>query len=696
MPAIATETSLFDPITQLSGVRSNLATKLAKINVVSIQDILFHLPRRYYDKTRITPIDALQIGSYSYVQATVDFVKVVYSNRRSLLCQVSDNSGSIQLRFFYFSAAQKNNFKVGRDIRCYGQIRQGQKMLEIIHPEYLFLNHSTIQELEETLTPIYPTTDGLQQKQLFNLTNQALGLLNTQQQLHELLPEHILEKEGLSSLSTAIKHVHRPPPDADLELLTNGAHPAQQRLAFEELLAHQLSLLKLRANFRAEPSHAFPKSKHYIQQLLQQLPFELTSAQQRSFADVEQDLQQSQAMLRLIQGDVGSGKTIVAAMTALQVIEDGFKAALMVPTEILAEQHYANLSKQFKDLNIPVLLLLGRMKKSERDHVLLQLRQEEPLLIIGTHTLFQNTVKIDKLGLVIIDEQHRFGVHQRLSLLEKGTSFYPHQLIMTATPIPRTLAMSLYADLDHSIIDELPPNRQAITTSILSQQKRDEVAEHIHNICFEGRQVYWVCTLVEESENLQCEAAISTFDYLQKRLPDVNIGLVHGRLKSQEKDQVMRLFKQGDVQLLVATTVVEVGVDVPNASLMIIENAERLGLSQLHQLRGRVGRGDVKSDCLLLYSPPLSDIAKQRLEVMRTSQDGFFIAQKDLELRGAGEIFGKKQTGVPDMRVANLMRDAKLLPQVQRTAQELIKEYPDNVELLMKRWINTNVDYGNV
>lgn len=546
---------------------------------------------------------------------------------------------------------------------------------------------------------MYPATEGLQQARLRKLSEQALQVLdNDNGALSELLPDDILTTQQLPRLVEALQYVHRPPPDADTASLMEASHPTQQRLAYEELLAHQLSLQELRVELRNEKAAAFPPSTNLGPALLDLLPFQLTNAQQRAFDTIASDMQQQLAMLRLVQGDVGSGKTVVAALASLQAIEAGYQVAIMSPTELLAEQHFSNFKNWFESLGVEVCYLTGKVKKAARTKTLTRLESSEPLVVIGTHALFQETVKFGKLGLVVIDEQHRFGVHQRLALLEKGQqhAHYPHQLIMTATPIPRTLTMAAYADLDHTIIDELPPNRKPVTTSIISNQRRDEIIERINTAHDEQRQVYWVCTLIEESENLQCETAIATFDTLTQKLPSLNTGLIHGRLKNDEKESIMRAFKQGEIDLLVATTVIEVGVDVPNASLMVIENAERLGLSQLHQLRGRVGRGAISSDCILMYQAPLGNLAKQRLEAMRSSNDGFYIAEKDLELRGPGEVLGTRQAGLPDYRVANLVRDAHLLPDIQETAKILLKQYPEQVELLIRRWLGSNVDYGNV
>lgn len=696
---IQNKRSLSDPITSLNGVGPNLQQKLERLGIAKIQDVLFHLPYRYIDRTRLTPIGALLPGHDAYIQGEVELTQIRYGKRRSLLCRISDGTGAVLLRFFYFSKSQEQGLQRGKTIRCYGQVRRGPNSLEIVHPEYRRLDDNSDTALEEQLTAVYPSTEGLQQTRLRKLSDQALlTLKNDSNGLIELLPDEILSAQRLPKLVDALEYVHRPPPDADTASLIENQHPAQQRLAYEELLAHQLSLLELRKELRTEQSPSFPDSKKFIPTFLQQLPFKLTCAQQRAFKTIESDLKKNVAMLRLVQGDVGSGKTVVAALATLQAIESDYQVTLMAPTELLAEQHYVNFQTWFEPLGINVYFLTGKLKKSIRTEILSKLEQDIPCIVIGTHALFQEAVKFAKLGLVIIDEQHRFGVHQRLALLEKGQHYekYPHQLIMTATPIPRTLTMTAYADLDHTIIDELPPNRKVINTSVISNQRRDEIIDRINKVCNEGRQVYWVCTLIEESESLQCETAIDTYETLKQKLPLMNTGLIHGRMKSDEKESIMRDFKSGKISLLVATTVIEVGVDVPNASLMIIDNAERLGLSQLHQLRGRIGRSDIQSDCILMYQAPLGQLAKQRLEALRSSNDGFYIAEKDLELRGPGEVLGTRQAGIPEMRIANLIRDADLLPDIQKTAKILLNKYPDRVKLLICRWLGNTSDYSNV
>ncbi|MFQ5519392.1 MAG: ATP-dependent DNA helicase RecG, partial [Mariprofundus sp.] len=652
--------------------------KLHRLSIQAIQDLLFHLPYRYVDRTHLTPIGALLPGRDAFIQGEIELTQVRFGRRRSLLCRISDGTGAVILRFFHFSKTQQNALKQGVMLRCYGQVRKGPNTLEMVHPEYRRIQREQPPALDEQLTPIYPSTGGLQQTRLRNLTEQALTLLvSNPDRVTDLLPGELLDRFQLPDLVSALRYVHRPPPDANTRILQEGKHPAQQRLAFEELLGHHLTLRQLRDQLHQEQAPVLPGSKTLIPRFIENLPFTLTGAQRNAFAAIQSDLHRDTAMLRLIQGDVGSGKTVVAALASLQAIEAGFQIALMAPTELLAEQHHATFSQWLAPMAIPVLLLSGKLKKTERDERLIKLSEKAPLIIIGTHALFQEDVKFARLGLVIIDEQHRFGVHQRLALLEKGIDldYFPHQLILTATPIPRTLAMTAYADLDNTIIDEMPPNRQPTNTCVLSSQRRDEVINRIADACAEGRQVYWVCTLIEESEAMQCQAAIDTHEYLRNTLGSLQIDLVHGRMKSDEKDRVMRKFKAGAIQLLVATTVIEVGVDVSNASLMVIENAERLGLAQLHQLRGRIGRGQSKSDCVLMYQSPLTEPARTRLETIRKTNNGFEIAQKDLELRGPGELLGTRQTGLPEMRIADLVRDAGLLPRVQEAATLLITQY---------------------
>lgn len=683
------------PITELKGVGSKVAEKLLKLGLISIQDLLFHLPHRYEDRTRVYPIGELMPHLHTSVQGEVMSCDVQFGRKRMLVARISDGTGTVTLRFFHFSAAQKNSLEIGAHVRCFGEVRSGKFGLEIMHPEYKIIDPQSPANLAESLTPVYPATEGIKQITLRNITEQALGLL-AQGGLAELLPDGLYQQQ--ISLIDALHLVHRPPPDVTLALLEQGKHPAQRRLVLEELLAHHLSVLKVRQQNRQQPGLSITPNRELLQRLLDSLPFELTGAQQRVIQDIQQDMQQATPMMRLVQGDVGSGKTLVAAMAALSAIGAGYQVVLMAPTELLAEQHMLNFQGWFGALGIEVGWLAGKLKGKIREQTLTRLASAELQLLVGTHAVFQEAVSYQALGLVIVDEQHRFGVHQRLALREKGLQqgAFPHQLIMTATPIPRTLAMTAYADLDTSVIDELPPGRTPVTTVVLPDSRRGEVIERVRQASAEqGRQTYWVCTLIEESEVLQSQAAQDTAIALTTALPELNVGLVHGRLKSAEKQQLMQDFKAGNIDLLVATTVIEVGVDVPNASLMIIENPERLGLAQLHQLRGRVGRGSVESHCVLMYQSPLSKTASKRLSVLRHSHDGFYIAQQDLEIRGPGELLGTKQTGLADMRIADLVRDADLIPQVQHMAEHLWQSYPANAQGIINRWLGHKEQYGH-
>jgi ATP-dependent DNA helicase RecG len=683
-------------VTALKGVGAALAEKLTRVGLETLQDMLFHLPLRYQDRTRIVPIGALRPGQDAVVEGVVAGADVVMGRRRSLLVRLQDGSGTLSLRFYHFSQAQKEGLRRGTQVRCYGEVRPGSSGLEIYHPEYRALSGSEPIAVEQCLTPIYPSTEGLTQQRLRALSEQALARLGPHS-LPDWLPRELADDYQLGPLDQAIRYLHRPPPDADLQELAEGRHWAQHRLAFEELLTHQLSLQRLRESVRAQQAPALPLAQTLPQQYLANLGFTPTGAQQRVGAEIAYDLSQDEPMLRLVQGDVGAGKTVVAAFAALQALEAGYQVALMAPTEILAEQHFITFSKWLAPLGIEVAWLAGKLKGKSRASALEQIAAGAPM-VVGTHALFQDEVQFPKLALVIIDEQHRFGVQQRLALRQKGIGgrMCPHQLIMTATPIPRTLAMSAYADLDTSILDELPPGRTPVNTLVIADSRRLEVVERVRLACNEGRQAYWVCTLIEESEELTCQAAETTFEDLSAALGGLHVGLIHGRMKPAEKAAVMDRFKQGQLQLLVATTVIEVGVDVPNASLMIIENPERLGLAQLHQLRGRVGRGSAASHCLLLYHPPLSQLGRERLAIMRETCDGFVIAEKDLELRGPGEMLGTRQTGLLQFKVADLMRDADLLPAVRDAAQALLERWPQHVSPLLERWLRHGQQYGQV
>ncbi|WP_273206955.1 ATP-dependent DNA helicase RecG [Marinobacter subterrani] len=690
-------TSLDDiPVTQLKGVGNALAERLARLGIASLQDLLFHLPHRYEDRTRIVPMGNLRIGDVAVVEGEVMKADLVMGRRRSLQVTLRDHSGFLVMRFFHFNAAQKNQLSEGARVRCFGEVRPGRAGYEFYHPEYQVNPPPMPAADQATLTPVYPLTEGIQQPRVRALCQQALDYLQ-RFPIRDWLPRELMSEYQLPGISEAVRMVHSPPADAPVHLLMEGRHPAQQRLVMEELLAHQLSLLQVREQIQAREALPLLPTGDLPARFLDFLPFSLTGAQRHVLADIRQDLSQPVPMLRLVQGDVGSGKTVVAALAALQAIGAGTQVALMAPTEILAEQHFQNFRIWLAPLGIQLAWLSGKVKGKARAEVLEAVRSGEAGVVIGTHALFQDDVEFHRLALVIVDEQHRFGVHQRLALREKGVggALAPHQLIMTATPIPRTLAMSAYADLDTSVIDELPPGRKPIETIVIPDSRREDVIERVRRACREGRQAYWVCTLIEESEALQCQAAEVTAQELAERLPDLKVGLVHGRLKAQEKAAVMEQFKVGELDLLVATTVIEVGVDVPNASLIIIENPERLGLAQLHQLRGRVGRGEQASFCVLMYHPPLSANGKARLQALRNSQDGFFIAEKDLEIRGPGEVLGTRQTGMMQFRLADFERDKGWIEPVRKMAPGLMA-HPEIVQALVRRWLGEKIRYGDV
>ncbi|HHW7520643.1 TPA: ATP-dependent DNA helicase RecG [Mannheimia haemolytica] len=683
------------PLTALSGVGAAISEKLSRIGINNVQDLLFHLPMRYEDRTRITPIADVRPESFATIEGYVQLTEVQFGKRPILSVTLSDSTSKIMLKFFNFNAGMKNSLATGVRVKAFGEIKRGRFMAEIHHPEYQIIRDNQPLVLAETLTPIYSTTEGLKQASLRKLTEQALALLE-KVKVAELLPDEYNPHKY--SLKEALQLLHRPPPTISAEVLEKGDHPAQKRLIFEELLAHNLAMQQLRLGVKQQYAEALTYQTDIKQRFLDNLPFKPTHAQSRVTADIEQDLAKPHPMMRLVQGDVGSGKTLVAALAALLAIDNGKQVALMAPTEILTEQHANNFANWLNPFGIEVGWLAGKVKGKARTAQLEAIKNGDVQMIIGTHALFQDNVEFHHLALVIIDEQHRFGVHQRLTLREKGAkeNNYPHQLIMTATPIPRTLAMTVYADLDTSIIDELPPGRTPITTVVISEDRRAEIVQRVYQACKqEHRQAYWVCTLIDESEVLEAQAAAAIAEDLQRALPDLRIGLVHGRLKPQEKQAIMAEFKAANLDLLVATTVIEVGVDVPNASLMIIENSERLGLAQLHQLRGRVGRGATASHCVLMYKPSLGKISSKRLQVMRDSQDGFYIAEKDLEIRGTGEILGTKQTGMAEFKVADLMRDRKMIPLVQRYAKQIISENQPLAEALIKRWLDNKAEYTN-
>jgi ATP-dependent DNA helicase RecG len=698
-PQILTETTPDPghlPVSRLAGVGPALVETLARLGLHRVQDLWFHLPLRYEDRTHLVPLADLRPGMRAQVVGTVEAVEKGFRYRPQLKVAIGDGvMQTLLLRFFHFNRAQAEQFRVGVRLVCYGEVRQGAGSLEIVHPQYRRLTEEAEVVLDEQLTPVYPTTEGLGQKRLAGVVDKALQLLPAEADL-ELIPPSLCAEYGLTSLREALLYVHRPPPDARMDQLVQGRHPAQQRLAFEELLTQHMSLKRLRATVRERRAPVLSTGGKLRARWLKALPFKLTSAQQRVSKEVATDTAQPRPMLRLVQGDVGSGKTAVACAAALSAIEAGYQVALMAPTELLAEQHLRNFRHWLEPMDVAVEWLAGKQQGKARQQAMKRVAEGAPI-VIGTHALMQEGVEFARLGLVIVDEQHRFGVQQRLALRDKGLEgeLVPHQLVLTATPIPRTLAMSAYADLDVSAIDELPPGRTPVQTIAISNARRSEVIERIHVACVEGRQVYWVCTLIEESEQLRAQAAEAAHTELSHALTDCKVGLIHGRMKAKEKQAVMDAFKAGELSVLVATTVIEVGVDVPNASLMVIENSERLGLAQLHQLRGRVGRGAVTSNCVLLYQPPLGQLARERLQVMRETNDGFRIAEKDLELRGPGEVLGTRQTGQLSFRMADLARDAHLLPAVQHVGEQMLARHPDRAARLIERWIGGAARYGD-
>ncbi|MBV9698185.1 MAG: ATP-dependent DNA helicase RecG [Gammaproteobacteria bacterium] len=684
------------PVTALRGVGAALAERLARLGVRRVADLLFVLPLRYEDRTRLTPLGSVRPGQRTAVEGEVQLTEVAYRGRRQLLCRIGDGSGMLTLRFFYFSQSQQLNLARGTRLRCFGEVRRGPLGLEMVHPEYRRLG-SAAAPLEETLTPIYPLTEGVPQGRLRALVLEALRELERSAP-EELLPAGVGLPAGLPDLRAALRYVHHPPREASLDELAAGRHPAQRRLAFEELLAHHLALKMRRRALRTDAAWPLADEAGLTARFLARLPFTFTAAQRRALADAERDLASAAPMARLLQGDVGCGKTVVAAAAAARAAGSGLQAAVMAPTELLAEQHFRNFRDWFQPLGEAVALLSGSQPARTRASARRAIASGEVRLAVGTHALFQEGIEFARLGLVVVDEQHRFGVQQRLRLQEKGQQAgrVPHQLIMTATPIPRTLAMTAYADLDISVIDALPPGRTPVQTVVVPEQRRAEVVQRIVQSCREGRQAYWVCPLIEESEELRAQAAEETAARLQEALPALKVGLVHGRMPARAKDAAMLAFTANRIQLLVATTVIEVGVDVPNATLMVIENAERMGLAQLHQLRGRVGRGAAVSSCVLLYRAPLAPLARERLRVLRDCGDGFEIARRDLALRGPGELLGTRQTGLAQLKVADLIRDADLLPAVQTSAERLLDREPHKVAALTARWLGDAERYGRV
>lgn len=683
------------PLTSLPGIGPGHAAKLAERGLTTLQDLWFLLPRGYQDRTRLTPIAALRPGQPAQVEGQVQAVERGFRRRPMLKVVLADGGAGVVLRFFHFRSAQVAQFIQGRRVRAYGTPRPGLHGLEIVHPDYRLLDAADEPALGQCLDPVYPELEGFRPATLRRLIGLALDWLPADAP-RELLPPDWLADSGLPPLRQALLEVHRPPADADVARLLDGRHPAVRRLVLEELLAHHLSLRQQRLVARRARAPVIDPPGALVQALRARLPFRLTAAQERAFAQIRADLSRPQPMMRLVQGDVGSGKTVVAALAALLAVEQGMQVALAAPTELLAEQHLANLRGWLQPLGINVAWLAGKVTGKVRAQTLAQVADGRAQVVVGTHALMQAGVAFRRLALAIVDEQHRFGVHQRLALRDKGQGGVgvPHQLVMTATPIPRTLAMSAYADLDVSAIDELPPGRTPVQTVVVAAGRRAELVERIRGACTGGRQAYWVCTLIEENEEVQASAAQVTYEALTAQLAPLRVGLVHGRMKAAEKRQVMQAFKRGEIALLVATTVIEVGVDVPNASLMIIENAERLGLAQLHQLRGRVGRGALASTCVLLYQPPLSAMARARLQTLRQSGDGFLIAEKDLQLRGPGELLGTRQTGLASFRVADLVRDADLLPQVHVLAERLLAGDPQAAERLVERWVGSAARYA--
>ncbi len=681
-------------IASLGGLSKTALTALEKLGLQCVADLWTHLPLRYEDRTALTPIAELRPGMPAQVCARVQAAEVVMRRTRMLVVVIGDDSASMSLRFFRFRQAQLSAFAPGRRVLCFGEARAGNVGVEMTHPKYRFLGEDEQVAVDARLTPVYPRGEGISVERIGKLVDQALKLLPAEADLEWLSSKQLTEL-GLPPLTTALRQLHQPPPEVDLVELAEGSHPARRRLALEELIAQRISLRLVRKRMDGLRAPVLRPAGQLARQLADQLPFALTAAQQRVLEQLRKDLARSQPMLRLVQGDVGCGKTVVAALAMLGAIEAGHQAALMAPTELLAEQHRKTLAKWLEPLQIDPVWLAAKVTGKARTRALERIA-EGAELVVGTHALMTDAVRFKRLGLVVIDEQHRFGVHQRLGLRNKGVqqSYCPHQLVMTATPIPRTLAMSMYADLDVSVIDELPPGRSPIVTVAASQNRRDEVVERVRQACALGRQAYWVCTVIEQSDTVEAQAAEALYADLSAELTDLRLGMVHGRQKSAERQQMMSEFAAGELDLLVATTVIEVGVDVPNASLMVIDNAERLGLAQLHQLRGRVGRGAQASSCVLLYKPPLGEIARARLGALRDSQDGFYIAEQDLTLRGPGELLGSRQSGEVGFRIADLVRDADLLPLVGTLADQLIEQSAEQAEAIARRFLGANLRYG--
>ncbi len=681
------------PTTHLKGVGSNLAQKLTKLNIESIHDLIFHLPHKYQNRTRVVPLGELSAGMEALFCGQIEAASVVYGRRRSLMARISDGTGWMTLRWFYFNRNQQQRIKRNFWISGFGSVRHGTKSLEIIHPEYRISADEPDDITADSLTPIYPLTEGISQTKMRDLVNQSLVYLPD---LEDYLAIESLT-ESLPNLTKALQRVHFPSDPKSAMTLMQGTDPAQKRLALEELTAHHISLKRYKRKRQKRQSPSLSAGFAQTSQFLNALPFVLTTAQKRVIAEIETDINQQLTMQRLVQGDVGSGKTVVAAAAICQCIGAGYQAVVMAPTELLAEQHLTTFKQWLTPFDIKITWLSGRLSAAQRKSALDAAASGTAQLIIGTHALFQDAVEFSQLGLVVVDEQHRFGVSQRLALINKAApGVVPHQLAMTATPIPRTMAMIFYADMDVSSIDELPQGRKPVETVLVSDTRRDELIHRVFNACQAGRQAYWVCPLIEESELIQAEAASKRAEDLTKALPNLNIALIHGRMKSDEKNTIMRAFRDHKVDVLVATTVIEVGVDVPNASLMIIENSERLGLAQLHQLRGRIGRGEIQSCCVLMYHSPLGKTAQKRLSMMRSTNDGFKIAKYDLELRGPGELLGTRQTGLQQLKVANLVRDRDLLKQVESLGKVLMTDNPEKAKGLVDRWVKHAERYADV
>ena len=682
----------------LPGITPKAIENLAKLNITTIFDLLFHLPLRYIDRTVITNISEISSNKEVQILGRVYNAKIVYGKRRMMTATLLDDSGEITLRFFHFSKSQLKGLADGKRVLCFGEPRRSANRLEIIHPQYQLLSDFEKIQLSDRLEPVYPTTKGLQQKRIQTLVAKALHWASEEKTVFE---DVLIDMPGMPSTGKPILEmlyeVHTPKSDVDKQLLFDRNHPAQQSLVFDELLAHHLSIMKIRMRSDQRKSYPLFSSGKLVKPFIENLPFQLTMAQKKVLQEIKKDLHTERPMMRLVQGDVGSGKTIVALVACLYAVENDLQAAIMAPTELLAEQHFRYFTSQLLPLGVQVAWLSSGLPAKKKREMLELISSGTASVVVGTHALFQEGVEFHRLAVSVTDEQHRFGVQQRLQLSQKGSDdkIYPHQLTMTATPIPRTLAMSMYAHLDYSVIDELPPGRKPITTVAISDARRDDVITRINDACEQGAQAYWVCSLIEESDALQSQAATDTHEYLKQQLTNLQIGLLHGRMKSVDKDSVMQDFINKKINVLVATTVIEVGVDVPNATLMIIENAERFGLAQLHQLRGRVGRGKKQSSCVLMYKNPLGDTAKKRLEALRETSDGFELARIDLELRGPGEVLGTKQSGDMQLRIANLSKDLALLPDVQKAAHWLLETHPERIEIILRRWLGNAVEYAN-